>query len=80
MPKTTRNEAVAAAYRVINEADGEAKKQATRLARLHKQTGEDAEHSAAVINEILESGPGAVDRLRATCEAVARLHGIQEED
>jgi hypothetical protein len=32
---------VAAAYRTINEADPETKKQVARLRRLHKQAGED---------------------------------------
>jgi hypothetical protein len=73
-----RTNQVAAAYRTINEADPETEKQAKRLAKLHMRTGESEDHSTMVINEILESGPGAADRLRATADAVAQLWGIKE--
>jgi hypothetical protein len=71
---------VAAAYRTINEADPETKKQVARLRRLHKQAGEDKDVSDRAIAEIMEGGAGAADRLRGTADAVARLHGIQEEE
>ena len=75
-----RNDAVAQAHRVINEADPDTKAQLTRLRRLYRTVGEDKDVGEAAINGILEGGPGAAARLRATADAVARLHNIQEEE
>jgi response regulator RpfG family c-di-GMP phosphodiesterase len=74
----SKNNSVAAAYRTINEADPETAAQLERLKNLHQQVGEDPEVSERAINEILEGGPGAADRLRATADAVATLWGIKE--
>lgn len=71
--------AVAAAYRTINEADPDTAKQAARLRKLHKATGESEERSKAAIDGILESGPGAAARLAATADAVAALYGLKED-
>lgn len=70
---------VAAAYRTINDADPETKKQADRLRRMYREVGEDKDVGERAINEILESGPGAAARLSGTADAVARLWGLEED-
>jgi hypothetical protein len=80
MPKDPNTRAVADAYRVINDTDPETKTWADRLRRLHKRTGEDPEVSERAIAGILESGPGAAVRLQATYDAVAKLHGLTDEE
>ena len=72
-------DAVAAAYRTINEADPRTKTEVARLRKLHKRTGEDPERSELTISEILSGGPGAADRLAATADAVARLWNLSED-
>jgi pyrroline-5-carboxylate reductase len=76
---TDTNDAVAAAYRTINEADSETATQLKRLRGLYKHVGEDSEVGESAIDGIMGSGPGAATRLRATADAVARLHGIEED-
>lgn len=70
---------VAAAHRLINEADPNTDAQVKRLRKLYDLVGEDPEVGERAITEILENGPDAATRLAGTADAVARLHGLQEE-
>ena len=72
-------DAVAEAYRTINEADPEVAQQVERLKGLYDKAGEDPAVGQAAIDSMLGGGPGAADRLRATADAVARLHGLEEK-
>ena len=76
---SSKADAVAEAYRTINEADPETAKQIKRLEALYEQVGEDEDVGQAAIEGILGGGPGAADRLRATADAVAALHNIKED-
>lgn len=71
-------DAVAEAYRTINEADPVTQEQLKRLRSLYEQTGEDPERYEKTIDEILTAGPGAADRLKGTADAVAALWKIKE--
>jgi hypothetical protein len=79
MPKTDADAAVAAAYRTINELDPAAQEYADKLRDVYKRVGEDKAVGEAAIDGMLGSGPGAAARLKATYEAVARLHHLDEE-
>lgn len=79
MPQADKNDAVAAAYRTINEADPNTATALKRLRALYKKLGEDEAVSERAIREILESGPGAAARLQGTEDAVMRANGVTEE-
>jgi len=78
MPRSDKEEAVAAAYRTINEADPGVDAALKRLRALYKKLGEDEDVSEAAIEGIMSSGPGAVARLNGTYDAVRRANGVEE--
>jgi archaeosine-15-forming tRNA-guanine transglycosylase len=72
-------DAVAAAYRTINENDPATADALKRLRKLYKKLGEDEAVSERAIDGILSSGPGAAARLHGTADAVMRANGVTEE-
>lgn len=72
-------DAVAAAYRTINEADPATADALKRLRGLYKELG-DAEAGEAAIEGILSSGPNAAARLTGTYHAVRRANNLPSEE